>query len=419
MTARERMQAAIDHREGEVPIDFGATPVTGIHVQLIERVRRHYGLAERPVKLIDPFQMLGEIDDDLKEAIGIDTDSLWGPYTLFGFRLEGWKEWRAPWGQLLMVPRGFRTTVNTDSTIFLYPEGDTSVPPSGRLPASGHYFDTIVRQEPIDDEKLDPADNVEEFPLLTEQEIRYFADAAVPLRDSSRFVLGSLTGDTGLGDIARVPGPMLKHPKGIRDEAEWYISTLTRQAYLHKVFDIQSDRAIINLGRIHAVVGDLIGGVFICGADFGSQTSLFCSPEHFDTLWSPYYKKVNEWIHAHTSWKTFKHSCGAVEPLYQHFIDAGFDIINPVQISAAGMDPVVLKKKYGDSLIFWGGGVDTQKTLPFGTPSQVREEVLRNLEVFSKGGGYVFNAIHNVQADTSTENFVAMVDAVHEFNGRR
>jgi hypothetical protein len=232
-------------------------------------------------------------------------------------------------------------------------------------------------------------------------------------------VFGTLTGDTGLGDIARVPGMMLKRPRGIRTEADWYMSTVLRPDYLRAVFEEQTNRALVNLGRLHSRIGELVGAIFVCGTDFGTQNSTFCSPQQFDSLWAPYYRKVNDWVHRNTGWRTFKHSCGAVEPLYAHFADAGFDILNPVQTSAAGMDPRLLKERHGRRLVFWGGGVDTQRTLPFGTPAQVREEVLRHLEIFSRGGGYVFNPIHNVQADTPVDNFAAMIDAVHEFNGRR
>ena len=155
----------------------------------------------------------------------------------------------------------------------------------------------------------------------------------------------------------------------------------------------------------------------VCGTDFGTQTSAFCSVATFRELWFPYYQRVNHWVHSHTGWKCFKHSCGSVERFFESFIEAGFDIVNPVQCSAAGMDPVELKRKYGSRLVFWGGGVDTQKTLPFGTPREVREEVLRRCEIFAPGGGFVFNAIHNLQAGTPVANIVAMLDAVHEFNG--
>ena len=148
-----------------------------------------------------------------------------------------------------------------------------------------------------------------------------------------------------------------------------------------------------------------------------SELNFFAPPEQFDDLWLPFYRRINDWVHDHTSWKTFKHSCGAVESFMVRFIDAGFDIINPVQLSAAGMDPAYLKKTYGRDLVFWGGGVDTQKTLPYGSPGQVRDEVLKLCDILGKDGGFVFNTVHNIQANVPVENIVAMVDAVKEFNG--
>ena len=336
---------------------------------------------------------------------------------MFGFALEQWKEWRAPWGQPLLVPGQFNVTVK-GKDVYIYPEGDTSVPPSGHLPDGGYFFDTIIRQQPIDEDRLNPEDNTEEFGPISEEALAHFAREADKAASSGRGVIANF-GGTAFGDIALVPGPFLKHPKGIRDIAEWYVTTAIRQDYVHAMFQKQLKFALLNLEKIHAVVGHKVDAVFLCGTDFGTQSSQFCSTAAFDELWLPYYKKMNDWIHQHTTWKTFKHSCGAVEPFMEHFIEAGFDIINPVQCSATGMDPQMLKDKYGDRLVFWGGGVDTQKILPFGTPAQVREQVLERCKIFSKSGGFVFDAIHNVQARTPVANVVAMVEAVREFNGLR
>jgi uroporphyrinogen-III decarboxylase len=185
---------------------------------------------------------------------------------------------------------------------------------------------------------------------------------------------------------------------------------------VHAVFAGQCEIALANLERIAARLGDLVDVVYICGADFGTQTSSFCSVATFRELWMPYYREVNNWIHKNTRWKTFKHSCGAVEKFIPSFMEAGFDILNPVQCSAAGMDAETLKEKYGQDLVFWGGGVDTQQVLPFGTPEEVRREVLERCEVFSRDGGFVFNTIHNLQAGTPVPNVVAMLEAVREFN---
>jgi uroporphyrinogen-III decarboxylase len=206
----------------------------------------------------------------------------------------------------------------------------------------------------------------------------------------------------------------LKRPKGIRSVAEWYISTLTRSEFIKELYERETDIAIENLKKLFGVLGNRIDVAFICGTDFGTQNSTFCSPETYSEIWLPYYKKVNDWIHANTQWKTFKHSCGAVESFMELFIDSGFDIINPVQINAAGMDSQLLKRKYGDRIIFWGGGVDTQGVFAFGTPSQVRDQVWRQCEILNRNGGFVFNTVHNIQANVPFENVIAMLEALRE-----
>jgi hypothetical protein len=417
MNSREKLQNALNHRNGMVPMDFGGTAVTGVHVSVVAALREHYGLEKRPVKVVEPYQMLGEIEDDLKDVMGVDTVGIYPRSTLFGFALENWKEWRTPWGQTVLVPGMFNVTVKGKDT-YIYPEGDMTVPPSGHMPDGGYFFDTIVRQLPFDEELLDPADNTEEFGPVSDQALAHFSLEAEKAAATGRGVIANF-GGTAFGDIALVPAPFMKFPKGIRDIAEWYVTTAARQDYVHAMFTKQLEYALDNLKRIHAVVGDRVDAVFLCGTDFGTQHGQFCSPETFDSLWMPYYTKMNDWIHCHTAWKTFKHSCGAVDPFMGRFIQAGFDIINPVQCSAAGMEPKALKEKYGDRIVFWGGGVDTQKVLPFGTPEEVREQVLERCAIFGENGGFVFDAIHNVQAKTPIANIAAMLDAVREFNRGR
>lgn len=358
--------------------------------------------------------MLALVEDDLKAAMGIDVEGVFSRKTLFGFPAENWKLWRFHDLEVL-VPEGFRTTVDANGDTLIYPEGDTSAQPSGRLPKGGFFFDTIIRQQELDETKLDPVDNLEEFEPIAPEDLAHLETTAMQARATGRAVAASF-GGTALGDIAMVPAPFLKNPKGIRDIAEWYMSTRRRRDYIHTVFSRQTEIAIANLEKINAVAGDNVDAVFTCGTDFGTQNSVFCSVASFRELWFPYYKQVNDWIHLHTNWKVFKHSCGSVERFIDSFIECGFDILNPVQCSATGMAPEHLKSNYGDRITFWGGGVDTQQTLPFGTPEEVRDQVLRRCEILSPGGGFVFNTIHNVQSGTPVENIVAMIDAVHEFN---
>lgn len=417
-TSKERFDLTVNHKHPDkIVVDLGSTAVTGIHVLSVENLRKHYGLESRPVRVIEPYQMLGEVDGELMEAMGIDVVGALGKNNMFGiYNHEPLVEYTTNWGQQVMVPDGFITTKDEKGDALIYPEGDTSLSPSARMPKAGYFFDAIVRQDPIDEEKLDVKDNLEEFSLVTDQELEFWKQSAQKARATGKAVIAGL-GGTALGDIALVPAMQLKHPKGIRDIAEWYMSTILRPDYIKAIYERQVEIAIENFRRLHQTMGDNLDAVFICGTDFGTQDSTFCSPETFDELWLPYYKKINDWVHANTNWKTFKHSCGAVETFMSRFIDAGFDIINPVQVSARGMDAQHLKKTYGKDLVFWGGGIDTQKTLPYATPAQVREEVLRFCDIFSKDGGFVFNTVHNIQANVPVENIVAMVDAIHEFNG--
>ncbi len=415
MNHKERIRAALNHKPGPVPIDFGAFPTTGIHISIVEKLREFYGLEKHPVKAIEPYQMLGEIEDDLKDALGVSTKPVWGQWTMYGFKNEDFRPWKTPWGQEILVARDFVTT-EKNGEISIYAGGDTNYPPAAILPDGGYFFDSTIRQKPIIESELDPADNLEEFGLISAEDLEYYKRTAEQLDADDRFIVGNL-GGTAIGDIACVPGPMLKDPKGIRDVTEWYMSTAIRQDYIHEVFEAQTNTAIANLEKIHAVLGDTISVAYMCGNDFGTQNGPFCSNKTFQTLYMPYYKKMNNWVHANTEWKTFKHSCGAIMPLIPELIESGFDILNPVQWTATGMDMTQLKDKFGADIVFWGGGVDTQQTLPFGTPEDVRRQVLKTCENFSGNGGFVFNTIHNVQAKTPVENFVAMIDAVKEFNG--
>ena len=417
MTSKERIRAAIEHQQPDrVPIDFGASFITGIHCSVVENLRRHYRLEPRPVKICEPYQMLGLVEDDLLDAMGIDTMPIFPNRTIFGFVNENWKPYRAPWGQDLLVSEHFQVDERQDGT-YIYPQGDRSAPPSGHMPKTGYFFDAIVRQEPIDEDNLKLEENLEEFGPMSAAEETYWREQAAFYRASNRAIVTHLNG-TSLGDIALVPAPFSKNPKGVRDIATWYMTVASNPEFVNELFGRQVEIALENMRKLHAIAGDVSDVVVVCGTDFGTQESTFCSRGTYDEIWAPHYRRINDWIHANTNWKTFKHSCGAIESLLPNIIESGFDIINPVQCSAKGMDPSLLKERYGERITFWGGAVNTQKTLPFGTPAEVRAEVLERCATFAPGGGFVFNAIHNVQALTPTENLVAIIDAVRSFNGQ-
>jgi len=415
MTSRERVAKALQHQEPDrVPLDLGASATTGTHVNSVYALRQTLGLDApgTPVKVVEPYQMLGDIAPDLAEALGVDVVGLGMPNTLFGFENTDWKPWTTFQGTPVLVPGAFNTEPEPSGDVLMYPEGDRAAPPSGRMPKDGWYFDTIVRQPPIDDARLDVEDNLEEFGRVSEADLAHLR-AEIEGIDADKAVLANF-GGTAFGDIALVPAPWLKHPKGIRDVAEWYTSTVARFDYVYALFERQCELALENLARIHEAVGDRPAAAFITGTDFGTQRGPFIAPDAYRSLYKPFHQAVNDWVHQHTAWKTFIHSCGSVAAFLEDFIDAGFDVLNPVQCSAAGMAPDGLKERYGDRICFWGGGVDTQQTLPFGAPDEVRAEVRERLRILGPGGGFVFNTTHNVQSQTPAENLVALYETVCE-----
>ena len=416
-TSRERVEQALRHQAPDrIPLDLGGSAVTGMHVSSVYKLRQALGIDApgTPVKVVEPYQLLGEIQPDLMDALGVDVVGLGSPKNMFGYKNEGWKPWTTFDGTPALVPEAFNTLPEPDGSILMYPEGDRSFQPSGHMPQGGWYFDTIVRQPPIDEEHLNLEDNLEEFTPVSAEDLAYYARETERLYATGKAILASF-GGTAFGDIALVPAPWLKAPKGIRDISEWYMSTVTRRDHVYQIFERQCAIGLENLDKIYRVVGDRITAVFVTGTDFGAQQGPFISPRAYRNLFMPFHKIVNQWIHTHTTWKSFIHSCGSVRALIPDFIEAGFDILNPVQVSAAGMDRAELKQNFGQALTFWGGGIDTQHTLPTGTPAQIRAEVKTSLEIFGRSGGFVFNTVHNVQPRVPAENLVALYQAVIDF----
>ena len=419
VSSRERVKAALNHQQADrVPLDLGGCGTTGMHVDSVYLLRQALQLDPpgTPVKVIDPFQMLGEIAPDLVAALDADVLPLAKPVTDFGFRLEGWKPWTTFAGTPVLVPEGFNTEPEANGDILLYPQGDRSVAASGRMPKGGIYFDTIIRQPTVDDATLKVEDNLEEFGPIAERDLTYLREQAERLYNTTDKAILLSPGGTSFGSFAATPGPALKHPKGIRSVEEWQMSTITRRDHLIKIFERQIEIGLANFQKIFDAVGNRVTAAITSYTDFGAQNGPFISPQTYRALYKPFNKAVNDWVHQHTTWKTFTHCCGSVRALLPDFVEAGFDILNPVQTSAAHMDPLELKQNFGDVFTFWGGGIDTQRTLPFGTPEQVREEVRQRIKVFGAGGGFVFNPVHNVQSRAPVENILAMYEAVREFS---
>jgi len=398
MTSRERVLTALRHEEPDrVPIDLGSTVMSGIMAHALVRLRDHLGLPRRPVKVYEVFQMLGEVETDLIDRLGVDILPVEPPVLFFGLRRENYKSWTLWDGTELHMPGQFQVERDNDGSYLLHDEGDLAQPVVARMPADGYYFDMPSMLECHDDFRPPPLGEVSKENHITAEELEFLQARTERLRSATdKALLLGCWGKVGLPAVGSIP--------------DFLMLMATEPGYVKDLFAVRTETALSNLEKLWSCLGDRVDIIGLDGSDYGSQRTELFSPDWFADLHVPYLQQQNDWIHANTSWKTWQHTCGSITRILPLLVDTHVDIVNPVQCSAAGMDPQWLKQTFGSKLVFWGGGVDTQRTLPFGTADEVAREVTERLRVFAPGGGYVFNPIHNVQHGTPPENILAAFD---------
>jgi hypothetical protein len=406
MTSRERVLTALNHVEPDrVPLDLGSTFVTGIAATTLDRLRHHLRLEDRPVKVYDAFQMLGEVEMDLVERFELDVLAVEPPVVTHGLRREGWKPWTLMDGTPVLVPGQFEVDPTPTGDWLLYPGGDRTQPPCARMPKDGYYFDSLddatwhMDWEPP---SLEEVRRTWGNPHIRDEDLAFMADHARLLRRETdkALILGSWW-YTGLGYVGSL--------------TDFWTLLARDPGYVKKLFAISAEGALVRLQQLWDALGEDVDLIAISGLDFGTQRSEWFRPEVFREVYLPPLKAQFDWIHQHTTWKIFEHSCGSLANILGDLVGAGLDVLNPVQTSAAGMDAAGLKQRYGNRLSFWGGGVDTQSTLPFGSPAEVRADVIERLRTFAPGGGFVFNPIHNIQPNTPPENILAAYETAREY----
>lgn len=418
MSSKERVLAAINHQEADrVPIDIGAANNTGISVSALARLRKFYGLPDKDLPIYELMQLLGEVDEEMRQILGSDVIGLRNRNDVLGLPID------AP-QQLFVMPDGTRSLINAkhkikktpDGKTYLYPKGDDTAQASFMMPEGGYFFDNIDRTPDFDEDNLTPLEDFKDsFPIMDDEEARYYEKEAKRLAEETDYAVLGVFGKGAIGDPSDIPGAALYAPQGIRRYEDWVMAQLLYPDYIHEVFELQTQNFIKNAEIYHQAVGGNIQICVVSGTDFGSQTGPMMSLDTFQTLYKPYYKRMNDWVHQNTNWKTFFHSCGAISTLLDDFVEMGVDILNPVQLSASGMDAQMLKDKYGKKLVFWGGGVNTQETLPNGSLEEIEAEVKERLKIFSPGGGFVFATIHNIMGNVPAENIDRVYKTVREF----
>lgn len=391
MSPRERILRAINHEiPDRVPIDLGGTRQSGIAAATYHKLKEHLGIRS-PTRVFDIYQMLAEVQRPVMERFGADVVGLYRPAVSFGIRNENWKPWQLFDGTRVEVPGGFEPVTEASGDLVLLRD-ETAV---ARMPKNGFYFDRI--------EKYPGAAHVDlptfQPPLLTDDDCEHYRAQAEALYQNSDFAIVAPLG----------PPFELFYGLGTGDFAAWMVTLATEPDYVAALYEKLVAAWLDNLQRFVDAVGDRVQILQICD-DFGMQESPFLSVQMFRDRIMPFYKRGLDWVHAHTDMKVMLHCDGAIFPLIPSIIEMGVDILNPVQTSAKGMEPARLKEEFGDRLVFWGGSLDCQRTLPFGTPAEVAQEVTEHLRAFAPGGGYVFAPVHNIQAGVPPENVISMFD---------
>lgn len=405
MTSRERVLAALNHREPDrVPVDLSGHRSSGISALLYPRLRSILGLPPEPVRVYDPIQQLAIVGEDVLERFGVDTLELGR-----GFAAEGrhWREWPLPDGSPAFMPAWALPAREPGRWVLKSGSGRVLA----QMVDGSHYFEQTywpLAEDPgLDlrralDECMWTALATPPGPLADGAEgLKLLEQGARALRrGSARAIVGLFGGN--LVEMGQFLYGM--------DRFLYMLAAEPRE--VHRFLDRAVELHLENLERFLGAAGEWID-IIVFGDDMGMQTGPQFSPAMYREFFKPRHARL--WARAKelACVKVMLHCCGGVRELLPELIDAGLDAINPVQTSCAGMEPAGLKRDFGSALAFWGGGCDTQAVLPLGSPAQVREHVRQRVALLSPGGGFVFQQVHNILALVPPENVVAMFDAVN------
>lgn len=381
MNPRDRLLVALNHEEPDrIPIDIGQSAVTGITKIAYKNLLEYLKKGDRRITIHDIIQQLATIDEDILEEFGVD---------IRGYFMDDASDWE------LLINEDKNYSYFTDVWGIVW-----------RMPKEGGlYYD--LWKHPL------MGDNLEDFKKFkwpnptdskrTENMIR----KAKKTYEEGKYAVG-------LGMCGMTVG-FLQEFQWLQGFIDAYTNLAGNPTFSNMLFDkfLELDLAfwewfLPKAGKYFNVI--------LLSDDVAGQNGLLISEKMIKKYLKPRYTKLFSTIHKLApNIKINFHSCGAIYDIIPDLIEMGVDILNPLQLAAKGMDIKKIKKEFGKDLSFWGGGIDTQHTLPHGTPKQIKEEVKRNIEILAPGGGFVFNTVHNIQADVPPQNIMAMIEAVHEY----
>lgn len=413
MTSRERVLAAIDHKTPDkVPVDLGSTPSSGISATAYARLRSHLGVVSGATRVYDVVQQLAQPEDWALDRLGVDAVDLG---RTFNTRDEDWYDVVLASGDAAQYPAWFRPEREADGSWIARHADGTVI---ARQPEGAAFYDEtcfpMMDDWPSDWSGLDAAMGKVLWSALVHSPWdnagkpgfweRLRANALELRRTSDRAVM------------VVVGCNLFEWGTFLRRIDNFLADLLLEPEKVESLLDALMERHLATLEKVCAAVGD-VADVIRFGDDLGTDQGPFMRPDIYRELFKPRHRILCDYVRTHSSMRTFLHSCGSIDLVIPDLIEAGFQVLNPVQTNARGMEPEHLKKEYGADVTFWGGGIDTRAVLNRGTPAEVRAQALERLEIFAPGGGYVFNTVHNILPDVPPENVVALFDAVREFNG--
>jgi uroporphyrinogen decarboxylase len=414
MNSRERVLKSMDFVEPDrVAIDFGAHRSSGIQAMAYARLRDYLGLPKRPPKVYDMPQQLAVIDEDVLDRFNVDCIEMGR-----GFATDDsdWRPWVLPNGTECLVPKWITPVKQGDSWVLKGPDGTTeiAIQKKGMVYFDQTYFPFMEDPE----EKIDRMEELMDYnmwagvaappgPISWDEEgMKFLAEGAKRFREQTDRAIVGLFG-----------APIFEGGQQMVRMDNYLMLLAAEPDLVHRFLDKLVSIYMKRLEMYLKAVGPYID-LILFSDDYGMQTGPQISPDMFREFFKPRHAQMWQTVKKLApSVKTLLHSCGSIIDLLPDMIEAGLDAVNPVQTNCKNMEPERLKSEFEGQITFWGGGCNTQHILPNGTPAEVSEDVLRNLDILVPGGGYVFQQIHNIQADVPPENIVAMFDAIAKWNG--
>lgn len=411
MTSRERILAAINHNQSDrVPVDCGATPSSTISAIAYSKLTKYLGMKDSQTRVYDVIQELAVLEDWALEKFGVDVIDVG---RAFNTSQEDWYQIRLSDGSIAYYPQWFRPQKQPDGSLISCNDQGTAI---AKKPSGATFFDQIcfpyLDGYPDNYHTLDDAMNQVLWKALAAAPWDHAAEETFWQDLRSKAIALRQTTDKAL--LLGVGCNLFEWGTFLRRIDNFLMDTYADPGNVEKLLDALMERHMAGLAKVCEYVGDVVDIVKF-GDDLGMDSGPFMSPDIYARLFKPRHKILCDYVKQHSKMHTMLHSCGSIYQLIPHMIEAGFEIINPVQTSTRDMEPSRLKTEFGKDITFWGGGIDTRTVLNNGTPGEVKRQVKERLEIFSKGGGYVFNTIHNILPDVPPENILAMFEAVREY----